>query len=133
MKFSWREPATLKSRNRGSTIFSCFKMNFLGPPRKVILKQEKPLLGRFGPILLSAGATRKFTASGLLLIEVNFQFARSCRHGVKLKFSLGKSPIRDKSRTNEKFNFSRNASREAFRKKSKRTKKSARWKSRKHC
>ena len=40
---------------------------------------------------------RKFTASGLLLIEVNFQFARSCRRGVKLKFPLGKSSIRDKS------------------------------------
>ena len=66
---------------------------------------------------------RKFTASGLLLIEVNFQFARSCRRGVKLKFSLGEGPIRDKSRRHENSHFSRNASLEAFRKKSQARKK----------
>ena len=76
---------------------------------------------------------RKFTASGLLLIEVNFQFARSCRRGVKLKFSLGKSPIRDKSRRHENSYFSRNASREAFRKKNPSAQKMSRRKSRKHC
>ena len=36
-------------------------MTFLGPPAKVILEQQKPLVERFGPILLPPARQEKST------------------------------------------------------------------------
>ena len=49
-------------------------MTFLGPPGEVILEQEKPLVERFGPILLPTARQENFTITDFFRYLLDFPF-----------------------------------------------------------
>ena len=185
MNAPWGEPATQIGPKRASSVFSCFKMNFLGPPRKAIWSRKNHYLSDLdwsGSCILVKwhihmchfdllpfriqlpeahspgipGILQKYwfykgvCAGGRPHVQIRksailqgksfwsrknhylvdldrfdspparqensprqvfywsksiFTLARSCRRGVKLKFSLGESWIRDKSWIHDFFIF----------------------------
>ena len=57
-----------------SQSFPIPKMIFLGPPGEVILVQQKPLVERFGPILLPTTRQENFTVTNFFRYLLDFPF-----------------------------------------------------------
>ena len=82
--FSGRDRRPQNDRNHGITIFSHTEMTFLGPPGEVILEQEKPLVERFGPILLPTARQENSISYYVLRHLLDFPFLLSISGSVIL-------------------------------------------------
>ena len=72
--FSGPDRRPPNDRNHAITIFSHTEMSFLGPPGEVILVQQKPLVERFGPILLPTARQENSTVTNFFRYLLDFPF-----------------------------------------------------------